>query len=316
MALSGHLSDLSLSELIEFFCNQRKTGQLKVLYPKGSGHFYLQTGSVIDAKIGVLRGIDAVYYALTIPNAQFEFIASKTDSVERTINQPWTQVVLEGLRRLDEGIIPSEAFPQEYIEEVRELESIQEETSKEPAASNSSVPPSLLSFVAQDALSRRKPFVASAITIAVLASIAAAGVPAGWYDRVALPTSVGAKTAQPAPDPTPSPEESETESLPVPSSDPIATTSEAAALAGKRQRERERAKRSASQNDATVSRLRTATSDASKQGPKKVIVTVTFDESGRVTQASGSDPAALRIARQKRFPPGKAGSATVTIPIN
>lgn len=316
MALSGHLSDLSLSELIEFFCNQRKTGQLKVLYPKGSGHFYLQTGSVIDAKIGVLRGIDAVYYALTLPNARFEFSSAITDNVERTINQPWTQVVLEGLRRLDEGMVPSEAFPQEYIEKVRELESIEEEKSEEPSASNSSVPPSLLSFVAQDALSRRKPFVASAITIAVLASIAAAGVPAGWYDRVALPISVGAKTGPPAPDPKPSPEESETESLPVSSSDSDATTSDAAALAAKRQRERERAKRAASLNDPTVSQERTATAKAAKEGPKKVIVTVTFDESGRVTQASGADPTALRIARQKRFPPGKAGSATVTIPIN
>ena len=315
MALSGHLSDLSLSELIEFFCNQRKTGQLKVLYPKGSGHFYLQTGSVIDAKIGVLRGIDAVYYALTLPNARFEFSSAITDNVERTINQPWTQVVLEGLRRLDEGMVPSEAFPQEYIEEVRELESIEEEKSAEPS-SNSSVPPSLLSFVAQDALSRRKPFVASAITIAVLASIAAAGVPAGWYDRVALPTSVGAKTALPAPDPKPSAEVSETESLPVPPSDSDATTSDAAALAAKRQRERERARRAASLNDPTVSQERTATSKAAKEGPKKVIVTVTFDESGRVTQASGADSTAVRIARQKRFPPGKAGSATVTIPIN
>ena len=34
-------------------------------------------------------------------------------------------------------------------------------------------------------------------------------------------------------------------------------------------------------------------------------MTVTYDESGRVTQASGGDPNALRIARQKRFPPGK-----------
>ena len=39
MALTGHLSDLSLSELIEFFCNQRKTGQLKVLYPDGYDTF-------------------------------------------------------------------------------------------------------------------------------------------------------------------------------------------------------------------------------------------------------------------------------------
>ena len=31
-------------------------------------------------------------------------------------------------------------------------------------------------------------------------------------------------------------------------------------------------------------------------------MTVTYDESGRVTQASGGDANALRIARQKRFP--------------
>ncbi len=316
MALSGHLSDLSLSELIEFFCNQRKTGQLKVQYPKGSGHFYLQTGSVIDAKIGVLRGIDAVYYALTLPNARFEFSASMTESVERTINQPWTQVVLEGLRRLDEGTVPSEAFPAEYMESVREQEAIEEETSEAPSDSRSAVPPSLLSFVAQDALSRRKPFVASAVAIAVLASIAAAGVPAGWYDRVALPTSVGAKTAPHAPLTQPSVEGSETESLPDTSSDSMAPPSDAAALAARRQREKERARRAASVNDPTVSQTRTARSAVAKEEPKKVTVTVTFDESGRVTQASGADPTALRIARQKRFPPGKAGSATVTIPIN
>jgi hypothetical protein len=49
---------------------------------------------------------------------------------------------------------------------------------------------------------------------------------------------------------------------------------------------------------------------------RKVTVTVTYDENGRVTQASGGDATALRIARQKRFPAGKPGSATVTIPIN
>jgi hypothetical protein len=35
-----------------------------------------------------------------------------------------------------------------------------------------------------------------------------------------------------------------------------------------------------------------------------------------VTQASGGDANALRIARQKRFPAGKPGSATISIPLN
>src|SRR5229473_7711782 len=109
MALTGELSDLSLAELIEFFCNQRKTGRLKVVYPIGPGYFYLQAGSVVHARIGVLRGIEAVYCALTLPNASFTF-SPAFEPPEHSINQPWTSVVLEGLRRMDEGIQPANPF--------------------------------------------------------------------------------------------------------------------------------------------------------------------------------------------------------------
>src|SRR5436190_14076733 len=109
MPLTGELSDLSLAELIEFFCNQRKTGRLDVLYPTGTASFHLVTGSVVHAEIGKLRGIEAVYFALTLGNAAFSF-TSETDNVPQTINQPWTSVVLEGLRRMDEGIAPPNPF--------------------------------------------------------------------------------------------------------------------------------------------------------------------------------------------------------------
>ena len=68
MALTGELTDLSLAELIEFFCNQRKSGRLAVEYPQGSAYFHLQAGAVVHANIGNLRGIEAVYYALNVPN--------------------------------------------------------------------------------------------------------------------------------------------------------------------------------------------------------------------------------------------------------
>ena len=76
MALSGQLSDLSLAELIEFFCNQRKTGRLRVSYPRAPGFFYFQKGTMVDAKIGALNGVEAVYYALTLENASFNFSAA------------------------------------------------------------------------------------------------------------------------------------------------------------------------------------------------------------------------------------------------
>src|SRR5690349_13064752 len=166
MALTGHLSDLSLSELIEFFCNQRKSGRLKVLYPQGAGYFFLQAGSVVDARIGVLQGIDAVYYALTLPNAQFEFSAD-VEAKSRTINQPWTQVVLEGLRRLDENIAPSVAFPPGYEQEPDELAGAPVEVESDIEKSTA---PAFLSF-GKDHVSGRKPIFIGAIAVAILGSV-------------------------------------------------------------------------------------------------------------------------------------------------
>ena len=306
MALTGHLSDLSLSELIEFFCNQRKSGRLKVLYPKGAGYFYLQAGSVVDARIGVLHGIDAVYYALTLPNAEFEFSAD-VEAKSRTINQPWTQVVLEGLRRLDESIAPGVAFPPDFVPEPDELDgkSVPVETQTEVEKSFS---PAFLSF-GKDNGSRRKPLFIGAIGVAVVASVAVIGVPAGWYSKKAAPPAPVVSQA-PAPAPV------ETSSQPQPTSTEVTPAAEdPAAAALRKQREKERKAREAKNAEAETAAAAPAV-EGVKPGAKRVVVTVTYDESGRVTQASGGDANALRIARQKRFPPGKAGSATVAIPIN
>jgi hypothetical protein len=319
MPLTGHLSDLSLSELFEFFCNQRKSGRLKVLYPKGSGYFFLQAGSVVDAKIGELRGIDAVYYALTLPNAKFEFSGS-TEAADRTINQPWTQVVLEGLRRLDEGITPAEAFPAGYDSQKSEPESV--DLFKSPTSKPQIHVPAFLTYIGKESLAKRKPLFAAAVVVAVLGTVAAVGVPAGWYNRAGVSSAATQSVVStPVPEPvlepvvstTPDPSQSES------TAETSSTEEDAAAIAAKRQRERERAKaredRMATANPSAAPSMNGLPA-AANAGPKRISVTVTYDESGRVTQASGGDASAIRIARQKRFPPGKAGSATVTIPVN
>ena len=179
MALTGHLSDLSLSELIEFFCNQRKTGLLKVLYPEGPGQFFLQQGSVVDARVGTLRGIDAVYFALTLPNAKFEFSGS-VEAAERTINQPWTQVVLEGLRRLDEGIAPTSAFS---VDDELHATSEDHEDGSVHAELESLRVPAFLSFMGPETLGKRRGLIGGAVAFALIASVAVIGFPAGWYNR-------------------------------------------------------------------------------------------------------------------------------------
>ena len=308
MALTGHLSDLSLSELIEFFCNQRKSGRLKVLYPQGAGYFFLQAGSVVDARIGVLSGIEAVYYALTLPNAEFEFNVD-AEAGERTINQPWTQVVLEGLRRLDEGIAPELAFPPGYVPEPDDLASTPVEHFNDET--HRSFSPAMFGFGKE--AGSRKPLFIAAIAVAVIASVAVIGVPAGWYSSKAKPAPVESTTAEVAPT------QPQTDSAPpTPVESNTASPGEDAAAALRRQREKDKAKRDAAraQNQTASTPVQPQVTEPSRPGSKRVTVTVTYDESGRVTQASGGDATAVRIARQKRFPPGKGGSATITIPIN
>lgn len=342
MALSGELSDLSLAELIEFFCNQRKTGRLKISYERAPGFFYFQNGMLADAKIGILRGVDAVYYALTLENAQFKFSPSFPPD-QRTIHQPWAQVALEGLRRMDEGITPIEAFPAGAVEFSEDGEPIRPdepelmpeyddqapvssiETSAEPAseirplsAPVESTAPLSLMVEANRSGFRRNGIIAA--VVAVLLIGAAVGVPAGWYGKRNAPTASAQTEAASAPKGEVQmsvPDETGAAAKTDLPSSTVAEQPKANHEARDRAKAEERARTEAAKATATdKAPAPTAPAAAPKPGPKMVTVQVTYDENGRVTQASGGDATAARIARQRRFPAGKPGSATVSIPMN
>ena len=169
----------------------------------------------------------------------------------------------------------------------------------------------------------KRPWTLGAVFAAVALIVAVVGVPWGMYARskaVKLSNEAKLSSTQPAAATnqtfaTPAASEA---IQPVPSSD-------AADLAAKRLREerakerakaQEAAKLSAKDSPAAANANVAKSQSAPTSGAKKVTVQVTYDENGRVTQASGGDATALRIARQKRFPAGKPGSATITIPIN
>ena len=363
MALTGELSDLSLAELIEFFCNQRKTGRLKVIYSVGPGYFYLQSGSVVHARIGMLRGIEAVYYALTLPNASFSF-SPAFEPPEHTINQPWTSVVLEGLRRMDEGVKPSNPFPDGHQAHFEEAKAEEANADESQAAAPIAVEPNVVvnepvesipplskkfekpvfkalapelpdmgAFLSQtDTSGRFGSWKLMAVVAAVALIVGVIAVPWGWYARSKAAKmanevqTVAKQNSQPAPEPVTA---NETPAAAAASDSVVPeTSSEAADLAAKRAREarlKERAAKAqetltssppAQSTPAAVNPSVAKTQSSPPVGAKKATVQVTYDENGRVTQASGGDATALRIARQKRFPAGKAGSATITIPIN
>ncbi len=345
MAITGHLDDFSLAELIEFFCNQRKTGRLKITYPQGPGLFYFQNGFLVDAKIGVLTGLDAVYFALTQNNSPFQF-SVRFPPTRRTIHQPWAHVILEGLRRIDEGITPLEAYPAndnsylhdpEYTlddsEEKQEALPVQK---SEPGNTVRRQPSDVMPMrsMVEGAATRKsnRALIYTGVITTVLALVATIGIPAGWYAKptpAPVAEAVAASSAEEVQQPTPTEPSTETGQSP---DNPLASqpNSSTASVPDVNSREPERERKRAGNDEgkerANSSKPDTKTTatnssppskpDASATKPKMVSVQVVYDENGRVTQAFGGDAAAIRIARQKRFPPGRGGTATVTIPVN
>ncbi|MDT5158138.1 MAG: hypothetical protein QOC61_1387 [Acidobacteriota bacterium] len=378
MALTGQLSDMSLAELIEFFCNQRKTGRLKIDYQRGHSVFFIKEGELVDAKVGALSGSEAVYFSLTLPNAAFDFSPDVLSS-RRTINDTWTQVVLEGLRRLDEGLSPTEAdafgawSPSEselaqMLDQVEHLDAAKQKidagkqqkktqavraaataSREEPPQEDSSSEPFSMMVESAASSGSKKKFMVAGVAAALVLGCAVAAVP--LLNRPAKSEAAHAAAAA-----------STTNAAPAQSSDaagetapgvaasgetPEAATPEtadasvAAADAARREaldRERRERKRKADEaakkDGATAADATVADSTAAKpltptpaapSGPKSVRVTVNYDEAGRVTQASvaGVTPGAeaygstaVRMARGKHFPAGKAGSTVITIPVN
>jgi hypothetical protein len=354
MAFTGQLNDLALSELIEFFCNQRKTGRLKVDYALAPGVFFIKDGDLVDAKVGALNGTEAVFFALTLPSASFDFSAGMQSS-RRTITESWASVVLEGLRRIDEGIMPdaSQAFATEEeideatIEYLNCIETAKEDaataargTSKDSDAADNSFPlPMSQTLEATSASGSKRKFVVAGVAAALVLACVVVAVPLSKrFSRSSASSTPAPAAAQSTTDTANA--QGDNSATPAASTDPNATAattdaaaSEAAALAARREREArlERQRKLEAKKDAAAqaSTDANATDAAAPKpapvGPKTVRVSVSYDEAGRVTQTSvvGSSPGAeayastaVRVARGRRFPAGKAGSAVVTIPIN
>ncbi|HEX6183888.1 MAG TPA: DUF4388 domain-containing protein [Pyrinomonadaceae bacterium] len=73
VVLTGHLDDQPLADLVRRLRVQRKSGRLQVEYREGPGAFFFEDGQMVDAQLGELRGVEALYAALSLGGASFNF---------------------------------------------------------------------------------------------------------------------------------------------------------------------------------------------------------------------------------------------------
>ena len=182
MPLTGEINDLSLSELIELFCNRRKSGRLTVEYSQGTAQFYLKPGAIVHAAFEDLHGVEAVHYALTLTNASFSF-QSDVEAPEQSIDQPWTSVVLDGLRKIDEGVVAIKPLSNgnsktqlNYETADASAQITSDEQSDDVRAFGV-----LLSQYPESAPPRR--WLNVPVLVAIVLIVLGVGVPWGWYNR-------------------------------------------------------------------------------------------------------------------------------------
>jgi len=108
VALTGHLNEYPLADLISILRRQRKTGRLLIEYPIGPCSLYLWEGDVVDAQLNSMSGLQAVLIALSQPNASFNF-NPLIEPPRRSINEASQKVILELLGCWEEKPIDVEA---------------------------------------------------------------------------------------------------------------------------------------------------------------------------------------------------------------
>ena len=102
---SGKLSFLNLGELLQLLGSSSATGTLRIYSSKPDpGLIMLDKGTPINAASGALSGLDALFPLFGWTDGRFEF-THETPTCERTIKKGRMEIILDGLRLLDEGKI-------------------------------------------------------------------------------------------------------------------------------------------------------------------------------------------------------------------
>jgi hypothetical protein len=110
IALTGHLNEYPLADLISILRRQRKTGRLLIEYSISPCSLYFAEGNLVDAQLGSMRGLQAVLVALSQPNASFNF-NPLIQPPNRSINESSQKVIFELLGCWEEKTINVDATP-------------------------------------------------------------------------------------------------------------------------------------------------------------------------------------------------------------
>ena len=104
VAFAGDLNFLNLGELLQLLGTSGGSGILRIIskHAPEPGLIYIEKGNPINATNGSKSGLDAIYSLFGWTEGQFEFVRDDV-TCEKTITKSRMEIILDGLRMLDEG---------------------------------------------------------------------------------------------------------------------------------------------------------------------------------------------------------------------
>jgi response regulator RpfG family c-di-GMP phosphodiesterase len=102
--VSGSLREMGLPDIVQVLFHGRKTGKLNVKDAEGkAGEIHFLEGAIANAVIGSLSGADAFYAMVRFSDGEFALDPSFVPP-KRVVAESAEALLLEGMRRIDEGI--------------------------------------------------------------------------------------------------------------------------------------------------------------------------------------------------------------------
>ncbi len=102
--VSGSLKDMSVPDVVQILANGRRGGKLSIISGGKRGEILFSDGQIHDASFGSLAGEEAFYAILKLAEGTFSLDPTFAPQ-KRAIHASTEGLLLEGMRRLDEGLV-------------------------------------------------------------------------------------------------------------------------------------------------------------------------------------------------------------------
>ena len=135
MGIQGNIRDMSVADLIQHNCSDRKKAKLVIICEDKEAALYFKDGNVVHATLENAEGEEVIYQVLAWEEGTFT-LTTNVDAPKISIERSWSGLLMEGARLLDEQkfepeMVISDKKEKREVKMAQNMEEVLEEMSTE-----------------------------------------------------------------------------------------------------------------------------------------------------------------------------------------